>query len=124
MVRPLAATVDLVCVLVFALVGRRSHAEGSDLLGVLETAWPFLTGAVVGLIAVRAWRGAESLRAGVVVWLGTVVLGVGLRLVSGDTAQPAFVLVTTLTLGVLLLGWRSLLRLVRRARTRDRRSLV
>ena len=124
MVRPLAATVDLVCVLVFALVGRRSHAEGSDLLGVLETAWPFLTGAVVGLIAVRAWRGAESLRAGVVVWLGTVVLGVGLRLVRGDTAQPAFVLVTTLTLGVLLLGWRSLLRLVRRARTRDRRSLV
>jgi hypothetical protein len=124
MVRPLAATVDLVCVLVFALVGRRSHAEGSDLLGVLETAWPFLTGAVVGLIAVRAWRGAESLRAGVVVWLGTVVLGVGLRLVSGDTAQPAFVLVTTLTLGVLLLGWRSLLSLVRRARTRDRRSLV
>ena len=124
MVRPLAATVDLVCVLVFALVGRRSHAEGSDLLGVLETAWPLLTGAVVALIAVRAWRGAESLRAGVVVWLGTVVLGVGLRLVSGDTAQPAFVLVTTLTLGVLLLGWRSLLSLVRRARTRDRRSLV
>ena len=124
MVRPLAATVDLICVLVFALVGRRSHAEGSDVIGVLDTAWPFLAGAAVGLLLARAWRDGESLRVGVVVWLATVVLGVTLRLLSGDTAQPAFVLVATVTLGVLLLGWRALLRLVRRARSKDRRTLV
>ncbi|MFP5282484.1 MAG: DUF3054 domain-containing protein [Actinomycetes bacterium] len=101
---------DGVCVAVFALAGRRSHAASGELAGVLLTAWPFLAGAGVGWLLARGWRGPASLRTGVVVWLTTVALGTLLRLVSGRTAQWPFVVVATLTLGVLLVGWRALLR--------------
>jgi hypothetical protein len=40
----LAASADIVAVLVFAAVGRSSHAEGVDAFGVLTTAVPFLLG--------------------------------------------------------------------------------
>ena len=38
MSRILAPALDIVAVVVFALVGRRSHAHGITLVGVLETA--------------------------------------------------------------------------------------
>jgi peptidoglycan/LPS O-acetylase OafA/YrhL len=109
---------DVICVLLFAIVGRSSHAEANDLRGVLQTAWPFLVGCAVGLAVSRSWRRPVSLRTGVIVWLCTVVGGISLRLASGDTAQLPFVVVATLTLALLLVGWRALLRLVQRARSR------
>lgn len=117
-----ALLVDVVAILVFAILGRSSHAEASTLLGVLGTAWPFLTGALAGhalcrLIAAR--RDAPSgWRSGVLVWAGTVVVGLLLRVASGDTAAWSFVVVAGIVLAVLLLGWRAVLRLVQRARTR------
>jgi peptidoglycan/LPS O-acetylase OafA/YrhL len=107
----------VICVLLFAIIGRSNHAEANDLGGVLQTAWPFLAGCLVGLVASRSWRQPVSLRTGVVVWICTVVGGIALRLASGDTAQLPFVLVATLSLALLLIGWRALLRLVHRART-------
>ncbi len=41
---PLALVADIVCVVVFCTIGRRSHAEGLTLGGIAETAWPFLSG--------------------------------------------------------------------------------
>ncbi|MFP5283838.1 MAG: DUF3054 family protein, partial [Actinomycetes bacterium] len=67
--------VDVICVLVFAIVGRRSHAESSDLVGVLRTAWPFLAGVGGGWLAARGWRQPVSLRTGVVIWVVTVAVG-------------------------------------------------
>jgi hypothetical protein len=89
------------------------------LLGLLETAWPFL----VGLLLVWGWglvwrRPASLLRSGVPVWIGTLVLGMGLRLLSGQGTAPAFVLVAAITLGVFLLGWRGITALVLRIRRR------
>jgi peptidoglycan/LPS O-acetylase OafA/YrhL len=109
---------DVICVLLFAIVGRSSHAEANDLRGVLHTAWPFLAGCLLGLTVSRSWRHPVSLPTGVVVWLCTVGGGIALRLASGDTAQLPFVVVATLTLALLLVGWRALLRLVQRARSR------
>lgn len=40
----LAPVTDIVCVVVFCTVGRRSHAEGLSVAGTAETAWPFLAG--------------------------------------------------------------------------------
>ena len=114
-----AAVADVMCVLLFAIIGRSSHAESTSLSGVLHTAWPFLAGCVLGLLVSRAWRRPFALRTGVVVWLCTVVGGVVLRLAGGDTAQPSFVVVATIALGLLLVGWRALFRLVQRARARQ-----
>lgn len=113
-----ALTLDVICILVFAIVGRSSHREASDLLGVLHTAWPFLAGCGAGLVVSRFWRKPFGLQTGVVVWACTVIGGIGLRLLSGTTAQVPFVIVATITLGLLLVGWRALLGLVQRARTR------
>lgn len=111
-----AAAADLVGVVLFAVVGRSSHSEAETLAGVFHTAWPFLTGCVTGLVLSRSWRAPLSPGVGVVVWLCTVAGGVALRLLSGATAQTSFVIVATITLGVLILGWRAVVRLVHRAR--------
>ena len=111
-----AALLDGAGVAAFAAVGRRSHAEGTDLVGVLGTAWPFLAGCGFGWLVARAWRRPEGLRAGAVVWAGTLAGGIGLRLLTGSTAQPPFVVVASISLAVLLLGWRGAHALLRRAR--------
>ena len=71
---------DVVGVLVFCTIGRRSHAEGLTVAGVAETAWPFLTGSAVGWLLSRGWRRPTALvPTGVVVWLCTVAVGMLLR---------------------------------------------
>ncbi|RUQ05326.1 MULTISPECIES: DUF3054 domain-containing protein [unclassified Microbacterium] len=113
-----ALLVDAVLVLVFAAIGRASHQE--DPAGFLLTAWPFLVALLVGhaaaLLLPARPRRPWSLPWGAVVWVVTVVVGMLLRLLSGDTAEVPFVIVATLVLGVFLLGWRGLTALVRRRR--------
>lgn len=110
--RAVVVLVDLVLVVAFAAVGRRNHDEGLTLLGVLDTAWPFLAGAGLGHVAILALRdrvgSPSSWLAGLVVWVCTVAGGMGLRRIAGEGTDPAFVLVATLTLGGLLVGWRVL----------------
>jgi hypothetical protein len=117
----LAAALDVGCVLVFVIIGRASHTKGESLAGVASTAWPFLAGlaggwlataGLAGLAGRRAWRQAFRLwPAGVGAWLGTVVLGMAFRVVSGQGTAPAFVGVALAFLGLFLLGWRLLGRL-------------
>jgi hypothetical protein len=104
-----AVAVDAVLVLVFAAVGRASHDEGNALVGVLATAWPFLLGLAVGwaLVRVLSQRWALEVGPGVSVVLVTVVVGMLLRAVTGQGTAPSFVLVATLVLAALLLGWRA-----------------
>ena len=113
-----AALLDLAVVVAFAAIGRASH--DSDVLGGLwMTAWPFLVGLVGGWLIARAWRRPLTvIRTGIPVWLSTVVIGMLLRAVSGQGTAVAFIVVATLTLGLLLIGWRSVVALVVRARTR------
>lgn len=102
------AAADIACVLVFCALGRRSHDEGVTVAGLAETAWPFLTGTLVGWAVSRAWRQPAALvPKGVAVWLSTVVVGMLLRKVtSAGTAVP-FIVVATLVTAALLLGWRA-----------------
>ena len=102
-----ACLADLCCVLVFVLIGRANHHAGGGLAGLADTAWPFLTGAVAGMLVTRAWQRPTALvPAGVGVWLGTVVLGMFLRVVSGQGTAFAFILVALAFLGLFQLGWR------------------
>ena len=110
---PLVFGIDAVLILGFAALGRRSHEEGSSVVGVVEVAAPFLIALAVGWLVARAWRSPVALGTGVIVWLVTVVGGLALRsLVFDRGIAPAFCIVALLTLGVLLLGWRALARFV------------
>lgn len=103
---PLVA--DVVGVLIFCAVGRRSHDEGLSVTGVATTAWPFLTGTVVGWLASRAWRRPTAMvPTGVVVWLCTVVVGMVLRKVISAGVAASFVVVAASVTALLLLGWRA-----------------
>jgi len=102
-------------------VGRSSHAEGLDVAGVWGTAWPFLAGLGVGWLAARAWRHPLAVwPTGVIVWAATLVVGMLLRLVTGQGTAVAFIVVAMLTLAVLLLGWRAIAWAAIRLRARGR----
>lgn len=102
-----AIIVDILLVAIFALVGRASHSESLTPRGVLATAWPFLVALLVAW-AVMLIRKREHLGvgAGIYVWLITWVGGLALRVISGDTAAVAFIVVAGLVLGLFLVGWR------------------
>lgn len=103
-----ALAADLACVLLFIAVGRRNHAEGLSITGIAETAWPFLTGTLVGWLASRGWRRPTSLvPTGVVVWLCTVAVGMALRKATGTGIAFSFITVATLVTALLILGWRA-----------------
>ncbi|AIY44395.1 DUF3054 domain-containing protein [Mycolicibacterium fortuitum] len=106
---------DLICVVVFCTIGRRSHAEGITVAGIAETAWPFLTGTVVGWLISRGWQRPTSLApTGIVVWISTVVVGMVLRKLTSAGVAVSFIVVASLATAVLLLGWRGVLAAVRR----------
>ena len=113
-----AIAADVICILVFAIVGRSSHQETTELLGVVHTAWPFLAGCLLGTLVGRTWRRPYALTSGVAVWLGTVVGGMTLRLLTGAGVQLSFVIVASCVLALLFIGWRAGLRLIQLARTR------
>ncbi|KNC17881.1 hypothetical protein AC792_13290 [Arthrobacter sp. RIT-PI-e] len=111
--------VDVVLILVFAASGRRTHEHGVSLPGVLDTAWPFLLAYALTALAVRARRSPAAPRpTAVVLWLGTVALGLGLRALSGDGVAFSFQVVTLLVLGIFLLLPRALVGALRRRRQR------
>ena len=111
----LAAGADALAVLVFAAVGRSAHAEVVDAFGLLTTAAPFLLGLVVGWLVGRAWRAPLRLPVGVAVWVGTVVVGLGVRAAFTHRLPLTFVLVAAVSLALFLLGWRAIAQLVARS---------
>jgi Protein of unknown function (DUF3054) len=112
---PIALLADIVCVIVFCTIGRRSHAEGLSVAGIAQTAWPFLVGTGVGWLLIRGWRRPfPVIPTGVVVWVCTVVLGMLLRKATSAGVQTSFVVVASIATAVLLLGWRGAAALVRR----------
>lgn len=109
--RPAAAlSVDVLLVALFAAIGRASHEEANPVVGVLSTAWPFLVGAAVGWVVVRATRRSwpVAVAPGVTVWFATVLVGMVLRRATGQGTAVSFVVVASLVLAAFLLGWRAL----------------
>ncbi|MEZ5095959.1 MAG: DUF3054 domain-containing protein [Nocardioides sp.] len=100
-------TLDLVLVSVFAAVGRLSHDEALTRSGWWHTAWPFLVGTLAGwaLLGFGRQRPAST-SGGVVVVLGTVVVGMLARRLAGQGTAVSFVVVATVVLTVLLVGAR------------------
>lgn len=101
---------DVVAVLVFVAVGRRSHGEADALAGVGVTAWPFLAGLAVGWTALLGLRlPPGSARAGAVATAGTILVGMPLRhFVAGEGTALTFVVVATCFVTLFVLGRRVL----------------
>ncbi len=105
-----ALGLDAALVILFAGLGRLSHAEGMSFLGLLGTAVPFLAGTLAGW-AVLLWRRPArpaSLTGGAIVWLSTVVIGMIVRVLAGGSTAVTFILVSLVVTGLFLMGWRAL----------------
>src|SRR5262245_21317369 len=111
----IALLTDIVCVIVFCTIGRRSHSEGLTASGIAQTAWPFLAGTGVGWVLIGGWRRPFAvIPTGVVVWVCTVVVGMLLRKATSAGVATSFVVVASVSTAVLLLGWRGTAALLRR----------
>ena len=107
----IALAFDVAAVAAFVVIGRRSHDDGLTAAGVARTAAPFLLALAAGWGLARGWRAPMSIHTGIVVWVTTVVVGLVLRrVVFGDGTALAFVIVTAVTLGLLVCGWRAVAR--------------
>lgn len=113
-----AFLLDAVLVTAFTVLGRSSHDAALDAAGIVDTAWPFLIGLLVGWIVAGLIYKAPPLTwtQAVPVWLLTIAVGMLLRWATGDGTALAFVIVATLVVGVVLLGWRVVMGLFRRDR--------
>lgn len=112
-----AGLLDVVAVLVFVALGRRSHDEGGNAVTeTLRVAAPFLIALVIGWAVARAWRRPATITTGAIVWVVTVSGGMMLRNVVFDRGTAtSFIIVASLATGLLLLGWRAVaLAVVRR----------
>jgi hypothetical protein len=104
----IAAAIDVLAIVVFVILGRRSHHEsGSFVVSTLKVAAPFLLGLVAGWLVARAWKAPSAPATGFVIWPVTVAVGMVLRhfAFSKGTALP-FIIVATLFTGLFLVGWR------------------
>lgn len=117
-----AAALDFLLIIIFVLLGLRSHQEDDGVLSILSVAWPFLAGAAIGWVATLAWRAPAALMwTGPLIWLSTVVIGLPLRGLAGGGLEVSFIIVTAVVLAAFLIGWRALALLVARLRSRRER---
>jgi hypothetical protein len=117
-VRPwIAAAADLMVLVLFVLIGRRSHHEDAGVAGFLRVWWPFAAGLLFAWLVTRLDRAPLAWGRAVVAWLLTVAVGMALRIaVEGRDFKVAFTVVTLLFLGAGMLGWRAVVRAVRSRR--------
>jgi hypothetical protein len=116
-----ALVLDVILVIVFAAVGRSSHDEALDLVGLAGTAWPFLGGLTIGWF-LTAWLYRDKFDAyaavptGLILWASALIGGMLLRALSGQGTATAFIIVATLFLGAVLIGWRAIAQVIIRRR--------
>lgn len=116
-----ALAFDVILVLIFAATGRSTHDRDNPVLGVLETAWPFLVGLAVGWALVHLFAGRargyatiEVLPGGVLIWFATVAVGMIIRQLTDTGTAASFIAVAAGFLLITLVGWRVIALLVRR----------
>ena len=109
----LAIALDLVVLIGFAAVGRRSHGEGGALAETLAVAWPFVVAWLAVAGASRALVQIAPLPAAIS-WLAAWPLALILRALSGRGDAPSFAVVALVVPLVALTGWRVAARLALR----------
>ena len=96
------AIVDVVAVVVFVAIGRRNHEEGTAISDVVSVAAPFLIALLASWVGLRTWNEPFTRRSWAATWAITVIVGLLLRrLVFDRGIATPFIIVATITLGVL-----------------------
>ena len=117
----IAAAADIAVLVVFVVIGRRTHHSGSYGAGFFRVLWPFAVGLGAGWAISKSWRDPLSFGRAIVAWAITVCLGVALRVgVEGNAFRPSFTVVAFVFIGAGMLGWRAVVVAVRS--TRERRD--
>ena len=117
---PLAAGLDTFAIVLFVAIGRREHERDSTIVGLIETAAPFLIALVAAWLVVRAWQRPTDVRTGLGIWAIVVTGGMLLRnVVFGDGTATSFVIVAASFLALFVVGWRAAYGLVARRRSHD-----
>ena len=105
--------IDTLAIIVFAVLARLAHNTAEDpftFINVADTFWPFFLGLILGWILI--WVKADAARKigpGVVVWIATVVVGLGIWwLRNNEVPHWSFILVASVMSALLLLGWRAI----------------
>jgi len=110
--------IDVLALLIFVAVGRRNHDEAASISGVLGTAAPFLIALVASWPISRSWVKPFERRSIILTWLLTVIVGLALRrVVFDDGIATPFIIVATITLGVLIALGRVLVKRLSRSRS-------
>ncbi len=105
-----AYLIDFICVLVFVAIGRHTHKDGNSLDGIFTTMWPFTVGLLSGWLFVgRTNCSVTTKSSGLRIALFTVVIGMILRVISGQGTAVSFIIVAFAFLSFFLIGWRALL---------------
>jgi hypothetical protein len=106
---------DAAVIMLFAAIGRGSHAELDGLYGVISTSWPFL-GAWYVMAPIANCYGSEAVgtdpkaaaTAATRGWVLATPVALILRGVAKGAVPPLpFVVVASVATGVLLIGWRT-----------------
>ncbi|HET6965084.1 MAG TPA: DUF3054 domain-containing protein [Acidimicrobiales bacterium] len=107
-----AVAVDITALVLFVIIGRASHDHGETLAGFASTCWPFAVGLVAGETAAGRLASGRPLsaRAGAVVTVSTVAVGMVLRVVAGQGTAVAFIVVALVFLGGAMTAGRAALR--------------
>ncbi len=109
MFRSLGALVgDLLVVILFVAIGFVQHGTPLTTENIVLVGWPFAVGALLGHLAIRAWRAPFRIWPhGVFVWAITLATGMAVRTLFGAGTEVSFLIVTAIVLGVGMLGWRA-----------------
>jgi Protein of unknown function (DUF3054) len=115
----LSVIADVAVIVVFVLIGRRTHNEDAGMAGFLRVFWPFAVGLAVGWLTTGLARAPLAWRRAVPAWLLTVAVGMALRIVvEGHAFKVSFTVVALLFTGAGLLGWRAVVVAARRRMVR------
>ena len=99
--------VDVLAIVLFAVLGRRNHDEGSSIVGVLVVAWPFVAGWTIAWFATRLGRQPGAPVAALRALALAIPVALLLRVATERGIAPAFVVVAVVFLGVVLVGRRA-----------------
>lgn len=127
MFRSLGALVgDLLVVILFVAIGFVQHGTPLTTENIFLVGWPFAVGALLGHLAIRAWRAPFRIWPhGLFVWAITLATGMAVRTLFGAGTEVSFLIVTAIVLAVGMLGWRAIaLWLTRGERAAERRAAV
>ena len=105
--RKYGIVLDLFFLLLFVGIGRSTHHDVNTIAGFANTLWPFGAGLLAGwVLSERTHRNSLSPRGGLLIVSITVLLGMSLRVVSGQGTALSFTVVAFAFLSISLVGWR------------------